>query len=58
MTTAQKIEAAAADYAAFRAAQGAYYSASMAYARALGAGTATEAQRLELGALKAAYEAA
>ena len=51
------IEAAAADYRAFQKAQADYYSASLAYARSLGAGTATKAQRLALVSLKETYEA-
>lgn len=58
MTTEQKIEAALNSYAAFREAQGAFYQARMDYARALGAGTATEQQRRNVEVLKAAYEAA
>lgn len=58
MTTEQKMEKAAASYERFRKAQAAFYSARMDYARALGAGTATEAQRRALERLKAAYKAA
>lgn len=40
-----------------QAAQAAYFGASMEYAKALGYGTATRAQRLELVRLKDAYYA-
>ncbi len=57
MTFEQKIKAAADEFKAHQAAQAAYFAASNAYARALGNGSATEAQRLELVALKKAYYA-
>ena len=58
MTTEAKIEAAQKSYAKFRKLQGEYFQQSADYARALGAGTATEAQRLKLVAAKYAYYAA
>lgn len=57
MTTAQKIEAAQVEFKEHQARGAAYFSASKAYAKALGRGDATSAQRLELLALKAAYYA-
>ena len=55
MTIEAKIEAAQKAYAKFRKLQGEYFQKSADYARALGAGTATEAQRLNLVAAKDAY---
>lgn len=55
MTIEAKIAAAQARYAQFRKLQGEYFQQSADYARALGAGTATEAQRLALVAAKEAY---
>lgn len=53
-----KLEAAQNAYAKFRKLQGEYFQQSANYACALGAGTATEAQRIRLVAAKEAYYAA
>ena len=57
MTTAQKIEAAQIEFVAHQERGAAYFSASKAYAKTLGNGTATTEKRLELVALKTAYYA-
>ena len=58
MADEQKIENAMAAYAKFRELQSRYFQLSTDYAKALGAGTATETARLQLVAAKTAYYSA
>ena len=57
MTDTQKIEKALAEFAEHQARGAAYFKASMEYAKSLGRGDATAAERINLVSLKDAYYA-